>query len=1066
MHKLILTILLLIPSTLFAQGFNLWQVDGSGSGIKPVNNKNLTLAADNQSITFGAGSDASVTWDASKLLFSGGPVQYTDSTDTINMFGSYGFDVTTDGSKMAAWLTDGTYQVYLADSADTGRAIYTIGSVEFTNGNFTSLLGDDSAFYGSDGTYTAYIVDPNNSRAATFEDTSGVQVHLCDGGSASYFTDGTRQGYIASGTYAGHFEDGTTSVYIGDGTYAAIFDGGNVGIGTSTPDAYLTVVGSSFPVIEMQRTTAVASYATGMDAINKRTTGVAFSDSDGASMTFSLQTNADVHTFLGQVGAKRDGADNTGKLYLQARNAGLWGDPVVIDKDGGLGIGTAAPTQPFELYSNDTANLKARINHDNATGDPLLYWSTNTTNWAVGIDNSDNDNFEINPLTNMANGVFVIQTDGNVGIGTQSPDELLHVSNDGDVYAKVEATTGSGQIAGVKLQRGIWQNDVYTDYSISNDTGVFTITRYASGASVDRFAILDDGDAWFGGFLGVNGETSPSSPLHVSQNDSEVGGAVGLTIEQNGLGDSTVNFLLPGITRWQMGIDNSDSDKFKISPSVNVGVDPAITIDTAGNVGINHNNPQRILHIHEDSGGEALTQYTNDTTGSTNTDGVVVGLNVSEGAQIWNFESDYFRVGTSNTERMRITSGGTLLIGTTTGTGSSDKAIVFGDNSSDVTPGSNTSAIYGKDVSGTVEVFVADEAGNATQISPHNFTNYTPRADDTFPWSYHSRNEYLGVERSVDISGAILALEELTGKTFIHDKQIPKKDWQLTKREQLITRRMQTKKIVDKAEAIELLDTEETVNTVVEVTIADAFDLQDIWTDTHTVQQVVPTEEALQTVDDGTENVPLAQAFESIEIMERVEDGTTTEHFYEMDDQGVMKVHTKEVPQFKEQGTGEFRKQLKSGVTFNPETGKFVRNKTKEVMKDGILKAKDGTYYQLVEEKITDGTFTTTYDYQEDDQGQIQVVEVQTPNYIEVKTGQKRKVLKEGVNFNPETGKFEKLETQTVIVQVEQLKEGYWQEDDKFFRNKTREEAIASIKQGDVKQPPKWIKDRLAARSE
>ena len=53
---------------------------------------------------------------------------------------------------------------------------------------------------------------------------------------------------------------------------------------------------------------------------------------------------------------------------------------------------------------------------------------------------------------------------------------------------------------------------------------------------------------------------------------------------------------------------------------------------------------------------------------------------------------------------------------------------------------------------------------------------YKPASDDPYPWSYYAKNEYLGEEVNVDMSAAIRALEELTGKQFIHRRTFEPKD--------------------------------------------------------------------------------------------------------------------------------------------------------------------------------------------------------------------------------------------------------------------------------------------------
>jgi len=93
------------------------------------------------------------------------------------------------------------------------------------------------------------------------------------------------------------------------------------------------------------------------------------------------------------------------------------------------------------------------------------------------------------------------------------------------------------------------------------------------------------------GWLGVNraSGTTPASPLHVYQNSASVDATAGATVENEGTGDSLIQFVLTGVQRWVAGIDNSDSDKFKIGYSADLDTDNALTIDTSGNVGLNGN---------------------------------------------------------------------------------------------------------------------------------------------------------------------------------------------------------------------------------------------------------------------------------------------------------------------------------------------------------------------------------------------------------------------------------------------------------------------------------------------
>jgi len=107
--------------------------------------------------------------------------------------------------------------------------------------------------------------------------------------------------------------------------------------------------------------------------------------------------------------------------------------------------------------------------------------------------------------------------------------------------------------------------------------------------------------------------------------------------------------------------------------------------------------------------------------------------------------------------------------------GTSTKALVFGDNSAHAkafngSSGNNTAGIYAKDTGGTVKLYAFDEGNNQTTLSPHVFKYF--ESPDPMAWSFYSRNEDVGEEINVDMYGAIQALEQITGKKFIHKRKL------------------------------------------------------------------------------------------------------------------------------------------------------------------------------------------------------------------------------------------------------------------------------------------------------
>lgn len=166
------------------------------------------------------------------------------------------------------------------------------------------------------------------------------------------------------------------------------------------------------------------------------------------------------------------------------------------------------------------------------------------------------------------------------------------------------------------------------------------------------------------------------------------------------------------------------------------------------------------------SGGAAATRlsgiYILDQTRGTSNYGV--RCSVSAGSNKWNWYGD----GTAN----NLTNG----------------AWIFGQMSSAPTPGSNQAAIYSLDNAGTAELYVKDEGGTQTPISPHPAAVLDPHpalmasvnlAPVRVPWGMDSTNDLVGVRTTADIAAALRCVEYLmaqAGKpiTLITETDIPR----------------------------------------------------------------------------------------------------------------------------------------------------------------------------------------------------------------------------------------------------------------------------------------------------
>jgi hypothetical protein len=86
---------------------------------------------------------------------------------------------------------------------------------------------------------------------------------------------------------------------------------------------------------------------------------------------------------------------------------------------------------------------------------------------------------------------------------------------------------------------------------------------------------------------------------------------------------------------------------------------------SSGSVGINITDGALYkLHIHEKTSGNAYLTFTNETTGNTIGDGVLIGIDHEENFRIHTYEDNKIRFFINNSERMQISNSGNVGIGT------------------------------------------------------------------------------------------------------------------------------------------------------------------------------------------------------------------------------------------------------------------------------------------------------------------------------------------------------------------------------------------------------------------
>ena len=165
------------------------------------------------------------------------------------------------------------------------------------------------------------------------------------------------------------------------------------------------------------------------------------------------------------------------------------------------------------------------------------------------------------------------------------------------------------------------------------------------------------------------------APSHAATIYGTGAGNATLQIEGEGGADPTINFLTNNTTHWALGVDDSDSDKFKIVQHSAIGAtNNFLNIDTSGKVGIGV-SPSSLLHVSGDSnsnGGELTLQVNNNNT-TDNIGTINFGNNVDSSLSMIqsstsgnNTSSDLsFHTSATGTQAARLTidSSGTVKVG-------------------------------------------------------------------------------------------------------------------------------------------------------------------------------------------------------------------------------------------------------------------------------------------------------------------------------------------------------------------------------------------------------------------
>jgi hypothetical protein len=321
-------------------------------------------------------------------------------------------------------------------------------------------------------------------------------------GSLSVTTTGTELQVNASGVNIGnaltdnHIISGSVRINP-NGLFVS--SSGNVGIGTTSPN--LSSFGTVLTISASSGYGGVEVYGSGSNNGGQIDFGSGNIRYASVSGEFESSTN--------------------GFLNIRTRRAGTMENAVRITSAGNVGIGTTSPGQLLEVVGGE---IKAgRVDSSNEGGQVSFGRATdNATAWYIdAYGNVASPQLRFVDVTGGA--VRMTLTGSNVGIGTSTPVDILHIKSAtsyGSVRVDNTGVNGGGGFIGMQngIARALLGVSGWIEGNSTSDAAVFAegsgnIRFYTNGSATEKMRITSGGDV-------LMGNTDGSGKLVIAGDDN------------------------------------------------------------------------------------------------------------------------------------------------------------------------------------------------------------------------------------------------------------------------------------------------------------------------------------------------------------------------------------------------------------------------------------------------------------------------------------------------------------------------------------------------------------------
>jgi len=412
---------------------------------------------------------------------------------------------------------------------------------------------------------------------------------------------------------------------------------GNVGIGTTSPNRALQVIGTD-GVAKFYYNSSFTNAQYSVVDIGMMTSGTA-ANGFGPKITFRMGGNGFDGFTAGSIGTIRNGADNTHNLNFATSNGGSITTKMTITNAGDVGIGTASPSEKLDV--DGIINLTGlKISGAQGSDGQVL------TSTGSGIAWEDVSVSGFLPTTGgTMTGDLRFNDNVYARFGSTGTGDLIigHVDFGSPYSTILENGSGDLKIQATNLLLESANGETYVDCNFNGSVDLYY--NNSKKFETTNTGVSTTGNSIITGDVGIN-TTSPDGFLHI---DGMTSSKAAIVVEAAGAADNVIMEMQNNgaAKRMTLQYDNSNIN-FNITDRND---DPIITFRESGNIGIGLETPTSALEMSGtlDNTSSKLLRLTRDNQGSSpakavgfySNSGERGSITVSNFATAYNTSSDY-----------------------------------------------------------------------------------------------------------------------------------------------------------------------------------------------------------------------------------------------------------------------------------------------------------------------------------------------------------------------------------------------------------------------------------------